>query len=88
MTARQSFGRYVVQASGSASQIELERLHEVIGTRPKVRQLVLNFSEAMMARVLQNVACNAVHSVEERCCRWILSRSQTTSSGVPILRWT
>src|SRR5688572_33387597 len=27
----------------------------------------------MMARVLQNVACNAVHSVEERCCRWILS---------------
>ena len=27
----------------------------------------------MMARVLQNVACNAVHNVEERCCRWILS---------------
>ena len=73
MMARQSFGRYIVQASGSASQIELERLHEVISTRPKVRQLVLHFAEAMMARVLQNVACNAVHSVEERCCRWILS---------------
>jgi CRP-like cAMP-binding protein len=73
MMARQSFGRYIVQASGSASQIELERLHAVISTRPKVRQLVLNFAEAMMARVLQNVACNAVHSVEERCCRWILS---------------
>ena len=27
MMARQSFGRYIVQASGSASQIELERLH-------------------------------------------------------------
>jgi Crp-like helix-turn-helix domain len=26
-----------------------------------------------MARVLQNVACNAVHSLEARCCRWILS---------------
>ena len=73
MMARQSFGRYIVQASGSASQIELERLHEVISTRPKVRQLVLHFAEAMMARVRQNVACNAVHSVEERCCRWILS---------------
>jgi CRP-like cAMP-binding protein len=73
MTAHQSFGRYIVQASGTASCIELERLHEVIGTRPKVRQLVLNFAEAMMARVLQNVACNAVHSVEARCCRWILS---------------
>jgi CRP-like cAMP-binding protein len=73
MMARQSFGRYIVQTSGSASQIELERLHEVISARPKVRQLMLNFTEAMMARVLQNVACNAVHSAEERCCRWILS---------------
>ncbi|QRM34279.1 Crp/Fnr family transcriptional regulator [Microvirga sp. VF16] len=73
MTAVQSFGRYIVQATGTASQIELERLHEVMRIRPKVRQLVLNFAEAMMARVLQNVACNAVHSVEERCCRWILS---------------
>ncbi|QRM35697.1 Crp/Fnr family transcriptional regulator [Microvirga sp. VF16] len=73
MTARQSFGRSIVQADGTASRIELECLHEVISTRPKVRQLVLHFTEAMMARVLQNVACNAVHSVEERCCRWILS---------------
>jgi CRP-like cAMP-binding protein len=73
MMARQSFGRYIVQACGTASRIELEHLHEVISARPKVRQLVLNFAEAMMARVLQNVACNAVHSVEERCCRWILS---------------
>ena len=73
MTARQSFGRCIVQAAGTASQIELERLHEVISIRPKVRQLELHFTEAMMARVLQNVACNAVHNVEERCCRWILS---------------
>jgi CRP-like cAMP-binding protein len=73
MTAVQSFGRYIVQATGTASRIELERLHEVIGQRPKVRQLVLRFTEAMMARVLQNVACNAVHSVEARACRWILS---------------
>ncbi|WP_262266238.1 MULTISPECIES: Crp/Fnr family transcriptional regulator [Microvirga] len=62
-----------MQASGTASRLELERLHEVISQRPKVRQLVLRFTEAMMARVLQNVACNAVHSVEARACRWILS---------------
>jgi CRP-like cAMP-binding protein len=73
VTAVQSFGRYIVQVTGTASRIELERLHEVISARPKVRQLVLRFTEAMMARVLQNVACNAVHSVEARCCRWILS---------------
>ena len=26
-----------------------------------------------MARVLQSVACNAIHSVEARCCRFILT---------------
>ena len=73
VTASHSLGRYIVLNSGTASRIELERLHAVIGQRPKVRQLVLRFAEAMMARVLQNVACNAVHSVEARACRWILS---------------
>jgi hypothetical protein len=73
MGAQHPFGRCIVQASGTASRIELEHWHKVITSRPKVRQLVLQFSEAMMARVLQNVACNAVHSVEARCCRWILS---------------
>jgi CRP-like cAMP-binding protein len=73
VTTVHSFGRYIVQANGTAWRIGLERLHEVISQRPKVRQLVLRFSEAMMDRVLQNVACNAVHGVEARACRWILS---------------
>jgi CRP-like cAMP-binding protein len=73
IATQQALGRYIVQASGTASRIELDRLHKVINSRPGVRQLVLHFTEAMMARVLQNVACNAIHSVEARCCRWILS---------------
>jgi CRP-like cAMP-binding protein len=73
IATRQAFGRYIVQASGTASRTEFDQLHEVISNRPRVRQLVLRFTEAMMIRVLQNVACNAIHSVEARCCRWILS---------------
>ncbi len=73
LVTRQALGRYVVQASGTASRIELDRLHAVIGQRSKIRQLVQRFAEAMMTRILQNVACNAVHSVEARCCRWVLS---------------
>ncbi len=73
LVSRQSFGRYVVQSGGMASRIAVDRLHEVIELRPKVRHLILRAAEAVMTRVLQNVACNAVHSVEARCCRWILS---------------
>jgi len=48
-------------------------LHEAISTRPNIQRLVLHLTEALMAQTLQTVACNAVHSVEARCCRWILS---------------
>jgi CRP-like cAMP-binding protein len=27
----------------------------------------------LLSQVFQSVACNAVHSVDARCCRWILS---------------
>ena len=70
---RQTFGRYVVNSAGMASRIDLDQLNKVIDLRPNVRQLIRRFSEAMMISVLQNVACNAVHSVEQRCCRWILT---------------
>jgi CRP-like cAMP-binding protein len=69
---RQSFGRYIVQMSGSASRAELNAMHEAMAARPAIQQLVLRFTEALMAQTLQTVACNAVHSVEARCCRWIL----------------
>jgi CRP-like cAMP-binding protein len=73
---RQAFGRYIVQLTGTASRIPSDTMHEVIATRPTVRALMRRFTEAMMARILQSVACNAVHSVEARCCRWILSTWQ------------
>jgi CRP-like cAMP-binding protein len=73
MASRQSFGRYIIQTPGTACRIDLDRLHEVATRRPQVCQLLVRAAEAVMARVLQNVACNAIHSVEARCCRWILS---------------
>jgi CRP-like cAMP-binding protein len=73
MVSRQSFGRYIVQISGTASRVPVDRLHEVVATRPSMRLLFLRFTEALLAQTFQTVACNAVHSVEARCCRWILS---------------
>ena len=73
MISRRSFGTYVVQIAGTASRIPIERLHEAMAVRPKIRLLLLRFTEALLSHSLQTVACNAVHSVEARCCRWILN---------------
>jgi CRP-like cAMP-binding protein len=72
----QAFGHYVVQLTGTASRIKIAKMHEVISTCPAIQRLMRHFMEAQMARVLQTVACNAIHSVEARCARLILSTSQ------------
>ena len=82
---RQSFGRYIVQLSGTASRVELNTMHEAMATRPAIQRLVLSFTEALMAETLQAVACNAVHNVESRCCRWILmSQDRAGQPDLPL----
>jgi CRP-like cAMP-binding protein len=85
LVTRQSLGRYVTQISGSASRIALERLGEVLEQRPTIRRVLFRYTEALLAQTLQTVACNAVHSVEARCCRVILStHDRTDKDDIPL----
>lgn len=89
LASRQSFGRYMTQFSGSASRIPVEKLSEAARMRPNIRQLILSFTEALLAQTFQTVACNAVHSVEARCCRWILStRDRVDHDALPLTHET
>ena len=71
--SREAFGRYVVQIPGSASRIPLEHMHAAIQARSALQRQVLAYNEALLAQAYHTVACNAVHPVEARCCRWLLS---------------
>ena len=73
LVSREAFGRYVVQVPGSASRVPLARLHEAAEASPRLRDLLQRYTEALLVQTFQSVACNAVHTVEARCCRWILS---------------
>jgi hypothetical protein len=37
-----------------------------------VRDLFVSYSETLLSRVQQTVACNAMHTTEEKICRWLL----------------
>jgi CRP-like cAMP-binding protein len=85
LVSKQSFGRYIVQLPGSASRIPLVHLRAAFDASTALRTLLLRFTEALLAQTFQTVACNAVHSVEARCCRWILSsRDRMKTDTVPL----
>jgi CRP-like cAMP-binding protein len=64
--------RCLVQVSGTASKVPLSRLRAFLDERSHAHQLLLTYARALFAQVLQSVACNATHSVEQRCARWLL----------------
>jgi CRP-like cAMP-binding protein len=36
---------------------------------------ILRYNQALMIEVMQTTACNGLHAVEQRCCRWLLMTS-------------
>ena len=85
IVSREAFGRYKVQVPGTASRIAIDRMQEVMRARPKIQRLVLSYSEALLVQTFQTVSCNAIHTVEVRCCNWLLStRDRSDEDLLPL----
>jgi CRP-like cAMP-binding protein len=82
---RQSLSRAIVQTPLHASRIAAERLHEAWEKSPALRDLVDRHTEALYGHAIQSVACNALHSVEARFCRWLLTCHDRISSDTVAL---
>jgi CRP-like cAMP-binding protein len=67
-----AFGQAVVQIAGGAFKIPTERLDRIKGEAPRVADLFARYSDALLAQMMQSAACNALHPIEQRCCRWLL----------------
>jgi CRP-like cAMP-binding protein len=68
----QAFGRHVVPVAGSALSVEASRFRSVLRENGALRAACETYAQAFLAHLLQNVACNAIHKVDQRCARWLL----------------
>jgi CRP-like cAMP-binding protein len=85
LASREAFGRYVVQIPGLASRIPFNRLQEAVNERPRLRRLIIGYTEALLTQTFIMSSCNAVHTVEARCCNWILStQDRIDEEAVPL----
>jgi hypothetical protein len=72
MYSRVSFNRCLVQLEGSIVRCPIEVLQSEFKRSEHVRDLFVSYSETLLSQVQQTVACNAMHTTEERICRWLL----------------
>src|SRR5476651_1075826 len=72
MYSRVSFNRCLVQLVGSMTRCPIEVLRSEFERSEQVRNLLVSYSETLLSQVQQTVACNALHTIEARICRWLL----------------
>jgi CRP-like cAMP-binding protein len=82
---RQSLSRAIVQTPAQAAKISAPLLHEAWKRSDAIRQLIDRHNEALFGHAIQSVACNALHAVEARFCRWLLTCHDRISSDTVAL---
>ncbi|MFL5618131.1 MAG: Crp/Fnr family transcriptional regulator [Gemmatimonadaceae bacterium] len=64
--------RAFVQVPGHAYRMRGEDLASVMRVAPRIERMLYRYVLALFDQAAQHAACNRLHSLEERCARWLL----------------
>ena len=80
--ASMSVNRTLTQIPGTALVIPAARLRQISEESQALRTVLLRHAQINLAQAHQSVACNALHGVEQRLCRWLLASQDRTDRDV------
>ena len=72
--------QYIVQIAGRAIKIDAPPLLEEFDRNKELRDVLLRFTQAMIAQISQTTACNSLHVLEQRLARWLLEAQDRVNS--------
>ena len=75
-----SLNRHVIQVPGSGYRIEVRQFQKILRDSVAFRQRLFTYVQVFLVQAMQSAACNGVHSIEERCARWLLMCHDRSSS--------
>ncbi len=61
-----------VQVAGAGFRLGAESFAAQVAASRPLHDLLQRSTQALMVQVAQSMACNQVHALEQRCCRWLL----------------
>jgi CRP-like cAMP-binding protein len=79
-----SLNHVVTQVPGAASVISSDQLREAADEIEEVRGLLMKYEQFFLAQVQQTAACNALHTVQARTCKWFLRMHGLVGSDLPL----
>ena len=77
-----SLNHVVIQLAGTASLMASDDLRQQAEAHEVFRAFLIKYDQFFLAQVQQHVACNAVHTVQARTCKWLLRMHELAGSDL------
>jgi CRP-like cAMP-binding protein len=77
--------RSMVQVPGEALRIQADKFCSLVDRDSKLHELLLRYVHVFLTQLTHGVSCNALHPVEKRLCRWLLTvHDRAASDRLPL----
>jgi hypothetical protein len=73
-----AYCRVMVKFGGPFVSLPVSKLEAIKAQSPSLRSLFSRYADCLLAQVFQSTACNAIHTIEQRTAKWILSAMERT----------
>ena len=68
-----AYTRIVVKFGGPFVRLHVGKLDAAKTKSSTLRNVFARYADCMLAQIFQSTACNAIHSIEQRTAKWIIS---------------
>jgi hypothetical protein len=75
-----AYTRIIVKFGGPFARLPIAKLNAAKTTSASLRNVFARYADCLLAQTFQSTACNAIHSIEQRTAKWIISAMERTSA--------
>src|SRR6202171_6464938 len=73
-----AYTRIMVKFGGPFARLQVGKLNAAKSKSITLRNVFARYADCMLAQMFQSTACNAIHSIEQRTAKWIISAMERT----------
>jgi Crp-like helix-turn-helix domain len=77
-----AYCRIVVKHRGPFARLSINNLEAAKAKSSALLYMFARYADCLLAQMLQSIACNAIHSIEQRSAKWIISTMERTGGHV------
>jgi len=74
-----AYTRIAVKFGGPFARLNVGKLEAAKTKSATLRNIFARYADCMLAQIFQSTACNAIHSIEQRTAKWIISAMERTN---------